>query len=287
MTRSVSVGLGVGANSDGATPSSTELLFSGTAGPRVLLLHPFLMSKEVWEPVVNNLALDHKVVALTLPGHWGGPVMPAGRLTPAVLADHVEEVMDLLGWDDFHVVGNSLGGWVAYELAKRGRCLSVIAFAPAGGWSRRWSTRLRLIVKFLFFGLVGAVGVVIGPLLVRSRRLTAAAFRPMAPSIAKATDSQLRAVYAAAGHCRAYFPLLAFGIRGGVAHRTRDIDCPVSLYVSDADRVLDAGDFMRYERGGPNVSIRHLEGVGHVPMLQDPERVARIIRADVADRQLE
>ena len=44
--------------------------------------------------------------------------------------------MDAEGIGRAHVAGNSLGGWVAVELGRRGRALSVTALSPAGGWTR-------------------------------------------------------------------------------------------------------------------------------------------------------
>ncbi len=43
--------------------------------------------------------------------------------------------MDAHGFDDAHIVGNSLGGYLALALASRGRARSVVALAPAGGWA--------------------------------------------------------------------------------------------------------------------------------------------------------
>ena len=58
---------------------------------------------------------------------------PRRRLLP----DAVERAMDEAGFETAHMVGNSLGGFVALQLAARGRARSVVAFAPAGGWARR------------------------------------------------------------------------------------------------------------------------------------------------------
>ena len=52
------------------------------------------------------------------------------------LCEGVEAAMDEAGFDRAHIVGNSLGGYVALHLAARGRATSVVALAPAGGWAR-------------------------------------------------------------------------------------------------------------------------------------------------------
>ena len=53
-----------------------------------------------------------------------------------MLADEVERVMDRAGLAVADFAGNSLGGYVALQLAARGRASSVVAFAPAGGWAQ-------------------------------------------------------------------------------------------------------------------------------------------------------
>ena len=50
------------------------------------------------------------------------------------LADAVESALDETGFENPHVVGNSLGGWLALELARRGRARTVTAVSPAGAW---------------------------------------------------------------------------------------------------------------------------------------------------------
>src|SRR5689334_21106456 len=120
------------------------------SGEPILLLHPFLMSQTVWKNVAPQLAETgrYEVFAPTMAGHNGGP---KGRwfLDSATLADHVERQLDDLGWNTMHIVGNSLGGWVAFELERRGRARSLTAIAPAGGWTRYTPTKFETIAKFL------------------------------------------------------------------------------------------------------------------------------------------
>ena len=80
------------------------------------------------------LEAEHDVLAPTLAGHAGGPPIE-GEITNEVLADGVERAMDEAGFETAHIVGNSLGGYVALQMAERGRAQTVVALAPAGGWA--------------------------------------------------------------------------------------------------------------------------------------------------------
>src|ERR1019366_4918160 len=71
----------------------------------------------------------HDVLAPTLPGHAGGPPLD-GEVTDALIPDAIERAMDEAGFETAHIVGNSLGGYVALQLAARGRADSVVALAP-------------------------------------------------------------------------------------------------------------------------------------------------------------
>src|SRR6201998_13847 len=121
------------------------------SGEPVLLLHPFLLSQTVWEDVAQQLADTgrYEVFAPTMAGHNGGPSAGTRVLSSAVLADHVERQMDELGWKTAHIVGNSLGGWVAFELERRGRARTVTGIAPAGGWAHWSPGKFEVIAKFL------------------------------------------------------------------------------------------------------------------------------------------
>src|SRR5437764_1499434 len=68
-------------------------------------------------------------------GHHGGAPAPEGAKDPMKLvADDLERVLDEAGHEKAHLAGNSLGGWLAFELGSRGRALTVVTFSPAMGW---------------------------------------------------------------------------------------------------------------------------------------------------------
>ena len=107
----------------------------GGSGPPLVCLHGFTDTWRTWELVLTALERRHDVLAPTLLGHAGGPPIE-GEFTEPMIADAVERAMDAAGFETAHVAGNSLGGYVALQLAARGRAESVVALAPAGGWAR-------------------------------------------------------------------------------------------------------------------------------------------------------
>ena len=121
---------------------------AGSGSPMVLI-HGFSASWGVWRPLLPALERHHDVLVSTLLGHSGGPEYLAGSpAAPDAMADALERDMDSAGFERAHLVGNSLGGWLALELAARGRALSATALSPAGGWNHGGRETKRLARLF-------------------------------------------------------------------------------------------------------------------------------------------
>src|SRR3954451_9094634 len=111
------------------------------------------MSVRVWDDVRPMLELHHEVVAVTTLGHRGGVAAKRRPVTVRDLVDDVERALDARGLKRPHIAGNSLGGWIAIELARRGRARTVCALAPAGSWTpggaaqRSGARRIRRLVR--------------------------------------------------------------------------------------------------------------------------------------------
>lgn len=253
-----------------------EPYYRAGRGTPVLLLHGLLLTWQSWGAVLDELSCDHEVLAPTLPGHWGGPEVnrPA---TFAALADFAEAMLDENGWSTVHVAGNSLGGWLALELAARGRARSVTVIAPGGLWDSDADAAQQLVRKYRAFGPVIGIGAgAAAPAMVRSLVIPLLAHRPAAVPHGLATASA-----AAPAHCHivddlAEDPALATGFT-----RLADIGVPVTVLLCEHDRVLPAR-FHGRASTLPGIEARTLPGVGHVPMLEDPDAVADEIRAGIA-----
>lgn len=92
-------------------------LQAGDAGPVVLMLHGWGAFKELWWSTLRDLGRDHRCYAIDFPGHGKSP---SGRAsTMSDLAEVVASFCDDLGLDEIVLMGHSMGGSVACELALR------------------------------------------------------------------------------------------------------------------------------------------------------------------------
>lgn len=261
-----------------------EPIHLGTGEP-ILLLHPFLCSQAVWDGVAPRLADTGRfeVFAPTMAGHHGGAPAGTWLLDTAVLADDVERRLDALGWDTAHVVGNSLGGWVAFELERRGRARTLTAIAPAGGWTRYTPTKFETIAKFLAGGPALLAARLLGPKILDlpfARRLATLPVSGPADGPAQADLVQL---VQDATHCRAYFALLVRTVLLPGLLDLADIGVPTQLVVCEKDRVFPTPRGHRHflDHLPPSTSITRLDGLGHIPMLEAPQLVTDLITAFV------
>jgi pimeloyl-ACP methyl ester carboxylesterase len=100
----------------------------------LVLLHGVTLSGDVWRDVEPTLSRYHRVFTPTAAGHRGGPPAQSRPATIADLVDATERYLDDHGLSRPHLAGNSMGGWIAIELARRGRAATVCALSPAGFW---------------------------------------------------------------------------------------------------------------------------------------------------------
>ncbi|RMI31951.1 alpha/beta fold hydrolase [Nocardia stercoris] len=249
------------------------------AGDPLLLLHPFMLSPHCWHRVATRLSDRCEVFAPALAGHWGGPPLNGRLVDTSRLADVVEGQLDELGWRTCHIAGNSLGGWVAFELARRGRARTLTAIAPAGGWNQTSVIQYWLGVQFL--GLVPITG--LGRWVPEGLRSGSIARRAAGLAIAKHFDAvppeDLVATITAATNCAALLPLLAGSIRYPGLGDLRELAVPTRLLMCEYDRVIPNRRYARhFLRNLPESADRILvNGVGHVPMLEAPDRIAALI----------
>jgi pimeloyl-ACP methyl ester carboxylesterase len=121
-----------------------ELAFTRRgAGTPLVLLHGIGSARHAWDPVIDTLAEQFDVLAIDLPGFRDSPPLPSTvEPLPTVLAASVADFLDERGVTTPGVAGNSIGGWVALELAGIRPIASLALLSPpgCGGAGRRRTT---------------------------------------------------------------------------------------------------------------------------------------------------
>ena len=250
------------------------------SGEPILLLHPFMMSQNVWKTVAPQLAETgrYEVFAPTMLGHNGAPRGPF-FLDTRSLADHVESQLDALGWGTAHIVGNSLGGWVAFELERRGRARTLTGIAPAGGWTHFTPAKFEIVGKFLAGMPLWLLTLALGPRVLSlpfSRHL---AYLPVSASPEGLSHTDLVEIIDDVSHCPAYYQLLAKSLLLPGLLEIANTRTPTHLVICEKDRVLPAPRFTRHFTAQlpSNTLVTTLDGVGHIPMFEAPGRVTEVI----------
>jgi pimeloyl-ACP methyl ester carboxylesterase len=258
--------------------SSLAYTRSGSGAPLVLL-HGIGLNRRCWNPVIPTLAQHFDVIAVDLPGFGESAQPDPGQAHPRALAEAVAGLLAELGVTTPHVAGNSLGGWVALELAAIRPSASVTLIDPAGLWKQgaplycrislrasRWFARraarpLSYLVRFRL-GRVLALGQTHG--------------RP-----ARLTPGYARETIAAMGTCPGFEATLAATARQGY-RATAPITAPVTLAFGSRDILLLRRQSRHLDQLPPGIQAQTLPGCGHVPMSDDPGAIAEFITRSTA-----
>jgi pimeloyl-ACP methyl ester carboxylesterase len=208
----------------------------------IVLLHGFADSPRTWDLV--RPYLGDEVLAPALAGHLGGPPLDGDF----DLAAHVERAMDDAGVEAAHLVGNSLGGYLAFVLATRGRATSVVALSPAGGGDHSETLDRQ------------EQGVI-----------------PLSDFTARALPEDVVVHLGAAFRACDRLPIIAHAREHGWPLDMSKIRCPVRILWGVEDRLTPWPAAAERYRRSLDAEWIELDGVGHAPQLDIPLETAQLI----------
>jgi pimeloyl-ACP methyl ester carboxylesterase len=245
-------------------------------GSALVLLHGLSASGGAWQDVSPIVSQYHVVYAPTAPGHHGGPPVARRPATANDLVDWAEHYLDEQELQRPHIAGHSMGGYLAIELARRGRAATVCAFAPGGFWASGDGRRAKTMSN-----VARGAGM-------------ARLVRPILPFALK--SSAVRRLFFKDGACHGDRVSAERGLQVvddflgcsvvGEIFSTDDeqiaplvpLPCPVTVAWSEKDVIIPVSSY------GPNVrerlpqaTFKILPDVAHDPMMDDPALVARTI----------
>jgi pimeloyl-ACP methyl ester carboxylesterase len=246
---------------------------SGSGRP-LILLHGIGMSGSAWHSVMPYLGASRRLIVFDIAGFGLTPPLPAGTPpTSANLAAALERSVRAMGVDGpVDIAGNSLGGLIALEAAKRGLARSVVTISPPGLWRDHGAPHVKCLfwtLRFLATRVPAALKATVRtsflrelafavPISVGSRRMPASDAVTVVNDLAAATGFEDT------------FACTAPPFSG------RDIAVPLTVAFGEHDWILLKGS-QRRENLPAHTKWIKMRNWGHVPMWVDPAGVSRLI----------
>jgi len=250
------------------------------ARPAVVMVHGFSASLQAWEPWVTRLGRDYRIVTLDLPGH-GLTRAPAGyRPNTTAYADLVDQLALRLKLGPYVVVGNSMGGAVAWKDALRHPAdVRALVLVDAAGWPEE--KRQHGDGPFVF----KVLGSPLGRLMIRgvdTRSMAADGLRDAYLDKSLVTPALVDR-YVELSRAPGHRDILLAIVAGRRAQESRaefkTLRVPTLVMHGMDDRLIPYTDGQAFAAAIPGAQLVSYPGVGHVPMEQIPDRSAADLKA--------
>jgi pimeloyl-ACP methyl ester carboxylesterase len=250
----------------------------GGSGTPLLLLHGFTDTWLTWRPVIPELERNHDVFAPTLPGHFGAAAWERpDQLSLTHFVDAIEKQMDDAGIASAHIAGNSLGGWLALELAVRGRALSVVALCPGGGWIKGNRHERRILRYFKRSTRMSRLAAPRAERLAKHRWIRTYSMRDLVAHPERVTPEVFVDAVRGSAQCE-IAPLAITLARTEGFSDLGPIACPVRIVWGGNDRIIRwPACYARFPSLLQHAEYVRLDGVGHLPHWDEPGTVTRTI----------
>jgi pimeloyl-ACP methyl ester carboxylesterase len=243
------------------------------ARPTLLLVHGVGAARLVWAPVLAPLATRYHVVVVDLPGHGASAPLPPGADAGCPsLAARLARALARLGVERPHVVGNSLGGWVALELAADGAAASVTGLAPAGLRLRPGEPSRLLRLNRAMARLSGRLGEALATN-AAVRRFTFAS----GTALPAALDPRLARGIAHALRTSTAYEAMLDATRHITFTRGSQVQVPTCVVFGDNDQILRAPENQQPEVAPPGARWVVLPRCGHAPMWDAPGPTVELV----------
>ena len=228
------------------------------SGKPVLLVHGFLGGARHWPAVMDALSRGHEFIALDLPGFGASGPQPVCRSIGEFAARAVE-LMDHLGIRSFALLGHSMGGMIAQQLALDypGRVEKLVLYgtAPSGNLPGRFETFEESIARIEREGIAGVAE------RIPATWLRAGSAHPAYPLLREIASGASAEVAAAA--------LRAVG-KWDVRSRLAELRMPALVLTGDRDRSTPPEEAFALWRGLPDARLCIAPDCAHAVHLDNP-----------------
>ena len=242
-------------------------------GEPVILLHGLGSSTRDWEAQVEALSQQYQVITCDTRGH-GQSGKPPGPYSASGFAQDLIGLMEALSLESAHIIGLSMGGMIAFQLAAdapgRLRSMTIINFGPEMV-SHTFKERVQVWIRFAVVNLMGMKGM----------------GKYLADRLFPEDDQlEIREVFItrwAENNQRAYKDAMRSIVGWSVADKLAEMDIPTLVIASEFD-YTPVAEKEAYIAKMPNAELRVIPNARHAVPAGRPDEVNAIL-LDWLDKQ--
>ena len=253
-----------------------DVRIDGSDGDPIVLIAGFPLTRDIWNSQAEALSRTHRTIRPDLRG-TGKSSVPEGPYLMEVLASDVAVALDALGIERTAIAGHSLGGYVALAFARmfaeRVSHLALVCSRLAADSPERAATRRELADRAEAAGSVDLVTAAYVPLLLAQESSR------VRPDLAVRSARNGRRFRSASGGRTAPRHVAAAGLRRFAA----DLDIPVLVVAGALDAAIPLAEARAMADAFPRGRLVVCENSGHLPMLEEPEKVTAALTALVSE----
>lgn len=246
-------------------------------GPTVMLLHGYAGSFTNWNKLVDEFPEGYRLIIPDLPGLGLSqfPEVAEDEDFIALYTDFTKTIIETLDLDSIHLVGNSLGGFLAWETALRNedRVKDLVLLNAAGYSVEDLNAFFIKLTRTQFFTYIAKKGI--------PRFMSAAAAKRCMGDPSKAEKSRLEAFHDLVNKEGNLQVVAMLGNSGQAPDSTRisNIHVPTLIVWGDKDAIVPVEHAYKFNRDIEGSKLLIYEGTGHVPMIENSARLMKDLKS--------
>lgn len=238
---------------------------------KLVAIHGLGSASTAWDLVRPELSKHYELITLDLPGHGDAFMLANREMNPIRISEIIVHELKAIGIEKFHLIGNSLGGWIALEMAAAfpQNVLSVTGVAPAGLWlqpknHRNGELAVSRILAKITYPFANSIA--------KFKFMRAIGFKLVSPQWEKFSPETCAKAAIAMGGASGYYSLWD-AFLGNRFDKDISADIPVTIIFGDTDNTLPASNSQEKSLAPKHSKWVVLPQSGHAPMWDQVDSV--------------
>ena len=235
------------------------------SGPiKLVAIHGLGSASSAWKLVLPEFSKRYEFITVDLPGHGDAFMMANLEMNPVRISEIIIAELKAIGIDKFHLIGNSLGGWIALEMAAAypEHVLTVTGVAPAGLWLKPKTNRNGELAVSRY---LARISLPFAKTIARIKFMRKIGFKLVSPQWEKFSPETCADAAIAMGGASGYYTIWD-AFLGNRFDKEISTTIPVTILFGDSDYTLPAATSQEKSLAPKHCRWVVLPQSGHAPM---------------------